>query len=125
MTCAPEISPPLSGQDSATAVSPDGRLFATVHQSGTGYQVKVWDRCTGSELGVPLTTPDHDTFDEILALTFSPDGSTLTGVDKDGRFFTYTMAPARLIREPCTESGGLTKQEWQAHIPDGPYLKTC
>ncbi|MDF3291869.1 nSTAND1 domain-containing NTPase [Streptomyces silvisoli] len=119
------ISPPLSGQDSATAVSPDGRLFATVHQSGTGYQVKVWDRRTGSELGIPLTTPDHDTFDGILALTFSPDGSTLTGVDKDGRFFTYTVAPARLIRELCTESGGLTKQEWQAHIPDSPYLKTC
>lgn len=115
------VSTPLFTPEKSTAASPDGLLFATVHQSAPGYAIKVWDRRTGTELGVPLTGP----LDEILALAFSPDGSTLTGVDKHGRFFTGTIAPARLIRDLCARSGPLTKQEWKAHIPDIPYRKTC
>ncbi|MFI0156415.1 nSTAND1 domain-containing NTPase [Streptomyces lydicus] len=115
------VAPPLLTPERATAASADGRLFATVHQAALGHQIKVWDRHTNSELGVPLTGP----LDDIIALAFSPDGSTLTGVDKHGRFFTYTIAPARLIRDLCARSGPLTKQEWKAHIPDIPYRKTC
>ncbi|MEU9330983.1 trypsin-like peptidase domain-containing protein [Streptomyces canus] len=115
------VSAPLLTPERATAASADGRLFATVHQAALGYQIKVWDRRTNSELGVPLTGPLYD----IIALAFSPDGSTLTAVDKHGRFFTRSIAPARLIRDLCARSGPLTKQEWKAHIPDIPYRKTC
>ncbi|MFE6104702.1 trypsin-like peptidase domain-containing protein [Streptomyces laurentii] len=111
----------LGTPERATASSPDGRLFATAHESAPGYEIKVWDRHTGAELGAPLTGP----LEEILALSFSPDGSTLTAVDKHGRFFTDTIAPARLIKDLCARSGPLTKQEWKTHIPDIPYRKTC
>ncbi|MFG2368847.1 hypothetical protein ACGFY3_45870 [Streptomyces mirabilis] len=46
-------------------------------------------------------------------------------MDKHGRFFTDTIAPARLVRDLCARSGPLTKQEWKTHIPDIPYRKTC
>lgn len=111
----------LGAPERATASSPDGRLFATAHQSASGYEIKVWDRRTGTELGVPLPGP----LERLLALAFSPDGSTLTGVDQHGRFFTDTIAPARLIRDLCARSGPLTKQEWKTHIPDVSYRKTC
>ncbi|MFF2101133.1 trypsin-like peptidase domain-containing protein [Streptomyces sp. NPDC058202] len=96
----------LGTPERATASSPDGRLFATAHESAPGYEIKLWDRRTGTELGVPLIGP----LDEVLALSFSPDGSTLTAVDKHGRFFTDTIAPARLIRDLCARSGPLTKR---------------
>ncbi|MGW3691416.1 nSTAND1 domain-containing NTPase [Streptomyces sp. NPDC005125] len=104
-----------------TAASSDGRLFATVHQSGTAYQIKLWDTRTRTQLGAPLTTY----IDEIVALGFAPDGSTLTSVDKHGRFFTHTINPAQLVRDLCARSGPLTEQEWKTHIPDIPYRKTC
>ncbi|MFJ3201589.1 hypothetical protein [Streptomyces sp. NPDC086989] len=47
----------LSAPETATAVSPDGRLFATVHASRPGHQIKVWDSRTRTQLGVPLTGP--------------------------------------------------------------------
>ncbi|MEU3726625.1 WD40 repeat domain-containing serine/threonine-protein kinase [Streptomyces sp. NPDC031705] len=115
------VSPPLFNPGRATASSPDGRLFATMHQSLPGYQIKVWDSRTRSQLGVPLTGP----LSEIVTVAFTPDGSALTSVDKDGRFFTHTIAPALLIRDLCARSGALTEQEWKAHIPDIPYRKTC
>ncbi|MER7795592.1 trypsin-like peptidase domain-containing protein [Streptomyces sp. NPDC097640] len=115
------VSPPLTAPERATAISPGGRLFATVHQSGLGYQTKMWDSRTGSELGVPPAGP----LNGIIALAFSPDGSTLTSVDKHGRFFTDTISPERLIRDLCARSGPLTEQEWKTHIPDIPYRTTC
>ncbi|MFH9089327.1 WD40 repeat domain-containing protein [Streptomyces sp. NPDC017673] len=107
------------------AVSPDGRLFATVHRDlGEQVQIMVWDSRTHSQLGPPFTgTPDPS--GSVVAVTFSPDGSMLTSVDKDGRFLTHAVTPAKLIRELCTRSGSLTEQEWKAHIPDVPYRGTC
>ncbi|MET7621562.1 trypsin-like peptidase domain-containing protein [Streptomyces sp. NPDC005408] len=110
----------LSTPETATAASSDGRLFATVDQSGPTYQIKVWNR-TRTQLGAPLTAYN----DEIVALAFAPDSSALTSVDKHGRFFTHTIAPAQLIRDLCAKSGPLTEQEWKTHIPDIPYRKTC
>ncbi|MGW4600033.1 nSTAND1 domain-containing NTPase [Streptomyces sp. NPDC004457] len=115
------VASPLSAPERATAVSPDGRLFATVHESGTGYETKVWDSRTGTQLGVPLTA----SLDEIVALAFTPDGSALTSVDRYGRTVTHTIAPARLVRDLCDESGPLTASEWRTHIPDIPYRRTC
>ncbi|WP_434587232.1 protein kinase domain-containing protein [Streptomyces sp. A5-4] len=115
------VAAALSTPEGATAASSDGRLFATVHQSGPHYQIKVWNSRTRTQLGAPLTAYN----DEIVALAFAPDGSTLTSVDKRGRFFTHGIAPAQLIRDLCAKSGPLTEQEWKTHIPDVPYRKTC
>ncbi|WP_159100461.1 nSTAND1 domain-containing NTPase [Streptomyces lunaelactis] len=115
------VTPPLLTPERASAASSDGRLFATVHQSGPTYQIKVWDSRTRTQLGAPLT----GYIDEIVALAFAPDGSALTSMDRYGRFFTYTIAPAQLIRDLCAKSGPLTEQEWKTYIPDIPYRKTC
>ncbi|WP_070197026.1 WD40 repeat domain-containing serine/threonine protein kinase [Streptomyces oceani] len=115
------VSPPLGAQERATAVSPDGRLFATMHESGHRYQVRIWDSRTRAQLGIALA----GSAEEILALTFTPDSSALTGVDRGGRFFTHPLEPERLIRDLCAESGPLTEKEWEKHIPDVPYRKTC
>ncbi|MGW5863907.1 protein kinase domain-containing protein [Streptomyces sp. NPDC055239] len=115
------VTPPLIAPERATAASPDGRLFATAHQSGPTSQIKVWDARTRTQLGVSLTGRVNN----FVALAFSPDGTALTGVDKQGRFLTRTVSPARLARDLCTRSGPLTEQEWKTHIPDVPYRKTC
>ncbi|MFF0750520.1 protein kinase [Streptomyces sp. NPDC004267] len=112
---------PLLAYENATAVSPDGRTFATVHQAGVLYQIKLWDAGSRIQLGVPMT----GSHDDITALAFASDGSALTAVDREGRSVTYTLDPERLIRELCARSGGLTEEEWRAHIPDVPYRKTC
>lgn len=119
--CARTREASLRTPGGVTAASSDGRLFATVHQSGTAYQIKLWDTRTRTQLGAPLTTY----IDEIVALGCAPDGSTLTSVDKHGRFFTHTINPAQLVRDLCARSGPLTEQEWKTHIPDIPYRKTC
>ncbi|WP_186785295.1 trypsin-like peptidase domain-containing protein [Streptomyces misionensis] len=107
------------------AVSPDGRLFATVHQDPGGQaQITVWDSRTHSQLGPPFTgTPDPS--GSVVAVVFTPDGSMLTSVDQAGRFLTHAVTPAKLIRNLCARSGSLTRQEWKAHIPDVPYRRTC
>ncbi|MGW3956366.1 nSTAND1 domain-containing NTPase [Streptomyces sp. NPDC004752] len=115
------VSLSLNTPETATAASPDGRLFATVHQAGPTYQIKVWNSRTRTQVGAPLTTYN----DQIVALAFAPDGSTLTSVDKHGRFFTHTIGPAQLIRDLCAKSGPLTEREWKTYIPDIPYRKTC
>ncbi|MFJ9825829.1 protein kinase [Streptomyces sp. NPDC101160] len=107
--------------ENATAVSSDGRLFATAHQAGVLRQIKLWDSRGRIQLGVPMTASHED----IVAMVFAPDGKTLTAVDAKGRTITYPLDPQRLIRDLCARSGGLTEEEWQAHIPDVPYRKTC
>ncbi|WP_406385837.1 protein kinase domain-containing protein [Streptomyces sp. NBC_00211] len=120
LTTGPVSLPPFA-QERGTAISPDGRLFATVHESPPGYQIKVWDSRTRTQLGVPLTGP----LKEIVVLAFTPDGSAVTAVDQNGRLFTYAVAPTQLIKDLCARSGGLTEQEWKTQIPDVPYRKTC
>ncbi|MEV7221943.1 trypsin-like peptidase domain-containing protein [Streptomyces sp. NPDC093681] len=115
----------VTGSGHTVAVSPDGRLFATVHQDvGEQALITVWDNRTHSKLGPPLTGTLYP-LSSVLAVTFGPDGSTLTSVDQDGRFLTHALTPAKLIRELCAESGSLTEQEWKTHIPDVPYRRTC
>ncbi|MFI0374037.1 protein kinase [Actinomadura sp. 1N219] len=117
---------PVSATDaSGTALSPDGGMVATVHQTGPligeTYQIKLWDVRSRTQLGVPLT----GSIGEITALAFSPDGKALTSVDKNGRINVHDIARTRLVRALCSQSGRLSKREWQQHIPDIPYRKSC
>ncbi|MEU6391703.1 trypsin-like peptidase domain-containing protein [Streptomyces sp. NPDC046939] len=114
-----------SDSDRTIAVSPDGRLFATLQQeAGEQAQMTVWDSRGHNRLGPPLTVT-MDPFASVVAVTFAPDGSTLTSVDKHGRFLTHTVSPATLLQDLCARSGSLTEQEWEAHIADVPYRETC
>ncbi|WP_052432907.1 WD40 repeat domain-containing serine/threonine protein kinase [Streptacidiphilus carbonis] len=115
------LNEPLFNPVWDNAVSPDGRLLATAQQQGTDFQFALWDTRDRTQLGVPLIGPTGD----IEAVAFSPDGATLTAVDKYGRFYAYPLAPTALAHSLCTESGALTKAEWKAYIPDVPYRHDC
>ncbi|GGM97649.1 nSTAND1 domain-containing NTPase [Streptomyces fuscichromogenes] len=112
-----------------TAHSPDGRLIAGVYDDtafdntlSKADEIKIWDLQSRQQLGSTLTGPVGD----LELTTFTADNSSLVSLDDQGVFRTYTIAPSRLVRELCTMSGGgLTKQEWRAHIPDVPYRRTC
>lgn len=103
------VFPPLSNPERATRRL--ARRPAVRHRAreAPGYQIRVWDNRTRAQLGVALTGP----VDEIVALAFTPDGSALTSVDKRGRFYTHTIAPAQLVRDLCAKSGVLTEERWR------------
>ncbi|MEU1407281.1 trypsin-like peptidase domain-containing protein [Streptomyces sp. NPDC005728] len=111
-----------------TAHSPNGRLIAAVYDDTTitnqvakANAIKIWDLRTRRQLGPALT----GSTDDIELTTFTRDDSTLVTLDEQGELRAYTVSPARLVHELCATSGGLTEKEWQTHIPDVPYRKTC
>ncbi|MFD7864570.1 WD40 repeat domain-containing serine/threonine protein kinase [Streptomyces sp. NPDC059783] len=112
---------PATADAVSGAVSPDGRLLATVHEAGTRDLIKVWDTRTGAQFGVSLTGGA----DEIVALSFTADGSSLVSVDKGGTFTARPLEAAGLARRLCAVSGPLTEEEWKEYVPDVPYRKTC
>ncbi|WP_052768602.1 trypsin-like peptidase domain-containing protein [Streptomyces humi] len=118
----------LSAGAVPTAHSADGRLIAAVYDDtasnntlSRANEIKIWDLQSRRQLGSTLTGPTGD----LELTTFTADNSTLVSLDDQGMFRTYTVAPSQLVHELCTMSGGLTKHEWQTHIPDIPYQKTC
>lgn len=113
--------------DVPVAHSPDGRLIAPLYDDTAGTpppadRVGLWDLRNRRQLGPALTGPHS----EIELTAFTADDSTLVTLDLKGDFVTYTVSPAGLVHELCAMAGGgLTRQEWKAHVPDVPYRKTC
>ncbi|MFI6158147.1 protein kinase [Kitasatospora sp. NPDC051170] len=114
---APLITDPVTDG----AVSADGHLFAVIQRTDGTYPVQVWNLANRQALGVPLRGPVQ----ELVAVAFSPDGTSLTTVDREGAFFTYPIAPALLVRDLCGRAGALTEEEWKRYIPDVAYRSTC
>ncbi|MGI5417549.1 protein kinase domain-containing protein [Actinomadura luteofluorescens] len=114
-------------------LTPTGRYSLPVHdardrvlavaygESGSDGEIKLWDLRTRTPLGIPLTGHRRT----VLAMAFTPDGRSLVSVDSHGGFRTHAVGPERLRAELCETTGGLTKKEWTANIPDVPYRKTC
>jgi WD40 repeat protein len=80
VTVVPNIGN-LWGTDRAV-ISPDGQLLATV---GSG-AIKLWDIASGR----PLRTMEYQAF--FLAVTFSPDGTTIASGHKDGSIKLWDVA---------------------------------
>ncbi|NYD47383.1 hypothetical protein BJY14_003366 [Actinomadura luteofluorescens] len=98
------------------------RVLAVAYgESGSDGEIKLWDLRTRTPLGIPLTGHRRT----VPAMAFTPDGRSLVSVDSLGGFRTHAVGPERLRAELCETTGGLTKKEWKANIPDVPYRKTC
>ncbi|MFB8169955.1 WD40 repeat domain-containing serine/threonine protein kinase [Kitasatospora purpeofusca] len=110
----------LLDHGTAGAVSADGRLVAVIQKSDV-HQVQVWDNTNRVPLGLPLTGPVQD----LVGVSFTPDGTGLIAVDAYGAFFTYPTAPDRLVHELCERAGAPTREEWKHYIPDIPYRRSC
>jgi WD40 repeat protein len=117
----PTQTPPVR----AARLDPDGDLLAVGNLDGT---LDIWDIVQRTNPTLAFSAHPHA--DSIEAVAFSPDGNWfVTGafdatVDlwSAGRLGEIVPDPTALA---CRLAGGLTKDEWNAHAPDTPYVQTC
>ncbi|MGW0948933.1 nSTAND1 domain-containing NTPase [Streptomyces sp. NPDC002623] len=104
----------------ALAFAPDGSTLAAGHTSGT---VQLWD--TGAQQLLVGEIPT--TGDEIRSVAFSRDGGTLYVSGPHVPLATYPVSPEQAVKRLCTRmgSGGLTRADWKAYVPDVPYRPVC
>ncbi|MEO3763485.1 DNA-binding protein [Streptomyces sp. B8F3] len=103
----------------ALAFSPDGRTLAVAGHSGT---LRLWDTASNQSLGGSLPTAG----DELLAVSFSPDGSEVYAVGRHTAPRAYPADPERARQAVCARAGGgLSRADWEAYLPGTPYRDTC
>ncbi|WP_326795476.1 hypothetical protein OG946_08275 [Streptomyces sp. NBC_01808] len=103
----------------ALAFSPDGRTLAVAGHSGT---LRLWDTASNQSLGGNLPTAG----DELLAVSFSPDGSEIYAVGRHTAPRAYPADPERARQAVCARAGGgLSRADWEAYLPGMPYRDTC
>ncbi|MER6081364.1 WD40 repeat domain-containing protein [Streptomyces sp. NPDC001833] len=104
----------------ALAFAPDGSTFAVAHRSGTA---QLWDTDAQQLLVGEIPT----TGDEIRSVSFSRDGGTLYVSGPHVRLTSHPISPEQAVKSLCTRtgSGGLTRADWKAYVPDVPYRSVC
>lgn len=103
----------------ALAFSPDGRTLAVAGHSGT---LRLWDTASNQSLGGSLPTAG----DELLAVSFSPDGSEVYAVGRHTAPRAYPADPERARQAVCARAGGgLSRADWEAYLPGTAYRDTC
>ncbi len=103
----------------ALAFSPDGRTLAVAGHAGT---LRLWDTASNQALGGNLPTAG----DELLAVSFSPDGGEVYAVGRHTAARAYPADPERARRAVCTRAGGgLSRADWEAYLPGLEYRDTC
>jgi hypothetical protein len=123
----------LEGHDDtieALAFIPDGRTLASGGGQGGALErgsVRLWDVRGRQPIGERLE--GHES--EVKSVSFSPDGDALASADYFGTVILWN--PVFWGRESgsvrsrlCTLAGrNMSAAEWQEHLPQLPYRKTC
>ncbi|MCP4259458.1 MAG: hypothetical protein GY774_18415 [Planctomycetes bacterium] len=105
------------GPTHSVAFSPDGKYLATVSDDKTA---RIWEATSGQE----VARMSH--YGAVFSVAFSPDGKYLATASKDKTARVWFRWPKDLIAEAGSRlTRNLTYQEWQQHIPDEPYRRTC
>ncbi|MEV4243303.1 WD40 repeat domain-containing serine/threonine protein kinase [Streptosporangium canum] len=120
------IGTPIRGVFAGVAAySPTEDLVAVSEGDG-----RVWffDPLTGNELGLSADTDgglDPET-GELLSVSFTPDGTDVLTVDRNGTVRRFPAAASAAANAVCVRAGrSLTPQEWKTYIPGLPYRKVC
>jgi WD40 repeat protein len=101
------------------AFSPDSSLLAVGGNYGT---IQIWDTASNRTVGSALPSPG----DQVLALAFSKDGSTLRIASPHVFPREQDLNWAHLVKQACARArGGLSPARWETYLPDVPYRKTC
>jgi hypothetical protein len=139
----------LSGAGQSVTFSPDGYTLATADTDNTvrlwnitnphnpttqttltGYAVNTANQYndTPPPTGQPPRISDQtDTPHLATALTFSPDGHTLTTADRTGTTRTWQTDTKNYANQLCddTTAQPITETKWHQHLPDMPYQPPC
>ncbi len=105
-----------SGWVGAVAFAPDGRRIASAHDGN----VRIWDPRTGEELKRVIARRG---LLGNIALTFSPDGSTLAATGPDQKLILWNSAT--WARRGTLEAEGTVEPTDAAFSPDGRTLATA
>ncbi|HSS68164.1 MAG TPA: hypothetical protein VLK34_06400, partial [Nocardioidaceae bacterium] len=100
----------------ALSFSPDGRLIASVGQTGA----QLWDADTDLPIGLALGT-------SARALAFAPDSSVFAVGQDDGRVVVYPATVDGWEQAVCSMVGrNLSAAEWATFVRGAlPYEQTC
>ncbi|MEV4183722.1 WD40 repeat domain-containing serine/threonine protein kinase [Streptosporangium canum] len=120
------IGTPIRGVFAGVAAySPTEDLVAVSEGDGP---VWFFDPLTGNDLGLSADTDgglDPET-GELLSVSFTPDGTDVPTVDRNGTVRRFPAAASVAANAVCARAGrSLTPQEWKTYIPALPYRKVC
>ncbi|MDK1474345.1 hypothetical protein QNO07_13085 [Streptomyces sp. 549] len=103
----------------ALAFSSDGRTLAV---GGTGGTLRLWDTDGQQILGGDLPTLGV----EIRSLAFGRADGTLYATGPNVVLQRFPIASDTAVRAICDRAGGgLTRAQWETHVPDAPYRQVC
>ncbi len=132
METGEQLRPPLEGHAASVwqvEFSPDGNMLASVSCAvGTPQgncdqgEIRLWDVDTGRQIGQPFL--GHQ--DVAWSVAFSPDGSKLASVSRDGSIVIWDVSLDSWISQACDIANrNLTEAERQQYLGDEPYHETC
>ncbi|WP_327587157.1 nSTAND1 domain-containing NTPase [Nonomuraea sp. NBC_00507] len=97
---------------------PQGELLATVSGQGE-YGIQLWDWRGYQRIASPISFNTQS----VPAVAFNR--AALLVSSADGTLREITVDPDTAAAVICRRDGGLSPAEWQQHIPELAYQKTC
>jgi len=112
-----------AGMVLSTSFSPDGRLLAT---SATDRTAALWDARSGKQIGGPFASAlPVEQPNAWPVATLDPTARTLA-LTLDNTLLLWEIDPTSWFKRACAVANrDLTRQEWEAFLPDRPYQPPC